>query len=76
VPSIPGLLETGFLDNISHLRLQALPQSLIIIGTGYIGCEFGHFLVSIYYLGAMPRVMSNRPPIPLHERLSGKPGPP
>jgi len=43
VPPIPGLLETGFLDNVSLLRLQALPASLIITGAGYIGCEFGHF---------------------------------
>ena len=34
VPAIPGLLEAGFLDNISLLQLERLPRSLIIIGGG------------------------------------------
>jgi len=43
VPPIPGLKETGFLDNISLLDLNAAPKSLIVLGGGYIGCEYGHF---------------------------------
>lgn len=47
VPPIPGLIEAGFLDNESLLRLQEPPKSLIIIGGGYIACEFGHFFSAI-----------------------------
>jgi dihydrolipoamide dehydrogenase len=43
VPPIPGLKEAGFLDNVSLLDLNAAPKSLIILGGGYIGCEYGHF---------------------------------
>jgi dihydrolipoamide dehydrogenase len=43
VPPIPGLKETGFIDNISLLDLNEAPKSLIVIGGGYIGCEYGHF---------------------------------
>ncbi len=47
VPPIPGLREAGFLDNESLLRRQEPPKSLIIIGGGYIACEFGHFFSAI-----------------------------
>ena len=43
IPPIPGLIETGYLDNVSLLQLPQSPKSLIVIGGGYIGCEFGHF---------------------------------
>ncbi|MDQ1261454.1 MAG: mycothione reductase [Euryarchaeota archaeon] len=66
VPPIPGLLETGFLDNVSLLRLQALPASLIIIGAGYIGCEFGHFFSAlgsmVTILGRSPQVLKGEDP--------------
>ncbi|MBN1234863.1 MAG: dihydrolipoyl dehydrogenase [Methanotrichaceae archaeon] len=66
VPLIPGLLETGFLDNVSLLRLQSLPQSLIIIGAGYIGCEFGHFFSAlgthVTIVGRGPLVLKGEDP--------------
>ena len=66
VPPIPGLLEAGFLDNVSLLRLQAPPQSLIIIGAGYIGCEFGHFFsamgTKVTILGRGPLVLKGEDP--------------
>jgi dihydrolipoamide dehydrogenase len=66
VPPIPGLMETGFLDNVSLLQLKALPQSLIIIGAGYIGCEFGHFFSAmgskVTILGRSPRVLKGEDP--------------
>lgn len=43
VPPIPGLKEAGFIDNVSLLDLNEAPKSLIVIGGGYIGCEYGHF---------------------------------
>jgi len=41
VPAIPGLAEVPFLDNQRLMELQELPRHLLIIGGGYIGCEFG-----------------------------------
>ncbi len=66
VPSIPGLEESGYLDNVSLLDLEAPPQSLIIIGAGYIGCEYGHFFSAIgtdvTMLGRSPMVLSGEDP--------------
>jgi len=41
VPSIPGLDRAGHLDNMSVMNLSALPRELLVMGGGYIGCEFG-----------------------------------
>jgi dihydrolipoamide dehydrogenase len=66
VPPIPGLEETGFLDNVSLLKLGAAPKSLIIIGAGYIGCEFGHFFsamgTDVTLLGRSPQVLKGEDP--------------
>jgi pyruvate/2-oxoglutarate dehydrogenase complex dihydrolipoamide dehydrogenase (E3) component len=40
VPPVDGLEEAGFLDNISILELDTLPEHLLIIGGGYIGLEY------------------------------------
>jgi len=43
IPGINGLDKTGFLTNKSVLQLSRKPESLIIIGGGYIAAEYGHF---------------------------------
>jgi mycothione reductase len=43
VPPIPGLDGVDFITNEGALELSELPESLIIIGGGYIAVEFGHF---------------------------------
>lgn len=43
VPPVEGLEETGFLTNESVLDLTQKPESLIIIGGGYIAAEYAHF---------------------------------
>lgn len=40
VPDIPGLDETGYLTNITALKLAHLPGSIAILGGGPIGIEF------------------------------------
>jgi dihydrolipoamide dehydrogenase len=60
VPNIPGLKETGYLDNISVLDLKKLPKSLIIIGGGYIACEYGHFFSA---LGTQVTILERNPRI-------------
>lgn len=39
VPEIPGLAESGFLTNESLFSITELPQRLVILGGGPIGCE-------------------------------------
>ena len=40
-PKIDGLDAVPFLDNISIMELDMLPDHLLILGGGYIGLEFG-----------------------------------
>lgn len=61
VPPIPGLEETGYVDNASLLDLAALPASLAIVGAGYIGCEYGHFFSA---MGSQVTLVG-RPPVVL-----------
>jgi pyruvate/2-oxoglutarate dehydrogenase complex dihydrolipoamide dehydrogenase (E3) component len=42
-PVFPGLLETGYIESDQALELEAPPQSLIVLGGGYVGCELGQF---------------------------------
>lgn len=41
VPEIPGLIETGYLDNQTVWDLQERPESLAILGAGPVGLELG-----------------------------------
>jgi pyruvate/2-oxoglutarate dehydrogenase complex dihydrolipoamide dehydrogenase (E3) component len=41
VPRLPGLEAAPFLTNATLLGLRELPSHLLILGGGYIGCEFG-----------------------------------
>src|ERR1043166_1349241 len=38
-PSIPGLVEAGFLTNENVFDLTELPRRLLVIGGGTLGCE-------------------------------------
>ena len=66
VPPIPGLEEAGFLDNSSLLQIERLPASLVIIGGGYIGCEFGHFFsamgADVVMIGRGPQLLKGEDP--------------
>ncbi|MDM7935044.1 MAG: dihydrolipoyl dehydrogenase [Methanothrix sp.] len=65
-PPIRGLEEAGYLDNISLLDLKEPPESLIVIGGGYIGCEYGHFFSAIgtdvTIIGRAGRILSDEDP--------------
>src|SRR5712664_99833 len=41
VPPIPGLDSVPWLDNKRVMELRELPEHLLVLGGGYIGCEFG-----------------------------------
>lgn len=63
IPPIPGLREAGFLDNVSAFALDRLPESLAILGGGYIACEFGHlfsaFGTQVTIIGRNPRLLKS-----------------
>lgn len=39
IPSIPGIESVPYLTSTTALELEALPQSMLVIGGGYIGAE-------------------------------------
>ena len=39
IPNIPGLQDVDYLTNETIFNLKALPESLLVIGGGSIGCE-------------------------------------
>jgi mycothione reductase len=47
IPPIKGLDSMDFLTNESALQLKEKPESLIIIGGGYIAVEYGHFFAAM-----------------------------
>ncbi|MBT5953986.1 dihydrolipoyl dehydrogenase [bacterium] len=47
LPSIPGLEGTPYWTYKEALRPTAQPESLIVLGGGYIGSELGHFYGSV-----------------------------
>ena len=47
VPPVKGLDTVDYLTNESVLELKDKPESLIIIGGGYIAVEFGHFFAAM-----------------------------
>lgn len=47
VPPIPGLEDVGYWTNQSILELDCQPERLVILGGGYIGCEFAHFFSAL-----------------------------
>jgi dihydrolipoamide dehydrogenase len=47
VPPIKGIDEVDFLTNENALELKKSPESLIIIGGGYIAVELGHFFAAM-----------------------------
>lgn len=43
IPRIEGLEDAGYLTNESVLELESPPESMIMIGGGYIAVEYAHF---------------------------------
>ncbi len=66
VPAIPGLKEVGYLTSDTVLGLRALPESLAVIGGGYIAAEYGHFFAAmgsqVTILGRNPRFLPREEP--------------
>jgi mercuric reductase len=41
VPPIEGIADVGWIDHVSALELTELPESLLVVGAGAVGLEFG-----------------------------------
>jgi pyruvate/2-oxoglutarate dehydrogenase complex dihydrolipoamide dehydrogenase (E3) component len=63
VPEIPGLLESGYLTNESLFSLAELPQRLVVLGGGPIGCEmaqcFARFGSKVTLLDSGSQLLAN-----------------
>ncbi|MFX1466020.1 MAG: dihydrolipoyl dehydrogenase [Promethearchaeota archaeon] len=47
IPPIEGLDNVDYLTSATLLEIEELPKSTIIVGGGYIACEYAHFLSSM-----------------------------
>ena len=47
IPSIKGIENVNYLTSDTTLELKTAPMSILIVGGGYIGMEYGHFFSSI-----------------------------
>jgi mercuric reductase len=58
---IPGLADVGYLDNVTAMALERLPESLIVVGASAVGLElaqlFARLGVKVTVLEALPRVV-------------------
>ncbi|NLI73836.1 MAG: dihydrolipoyl dehydrogenase [Euryarchaeota archaeon] len=66
IPPITGLEDVDYQTSETIFNIETLPKSLIIIGGGYKGCEFGHFFSAfgsdVTILQRNPRLLSNEEP--------------
>jgi mycothione reductase len=66
IPAIRGLEETGYLTSDTLLKLTRLPESIAIIGGGYIGAEYSHFFSAmgskVTLIGRNPQILPDEEP--------------
>jgi mycothione reductase len=66
VPPIQGLDEVGYLTSATVFDLEAPPESLLIVGGGYIAAEFAHFFsavgTAVTIVGRNPRLVPEEEP--------------
>ena len=63
VPPIDGLAEVGWIDHVSALELTEVPGSLLVVGAGPVGLEFGQifsrFGSKVTLVDALERISPN-----------------
>ena len=47
IPPIRGLDSVSYLTNETVLQLKKRPGSMVIVGGGYVGCEYAHFFAAM-----------------------------
>ncbi|MDA4128225.1 MAG: dihydrolipoyl dehydrogenase [Thaumarchaeota archaeon] len=66
IPPVKGLEEVGYLTSDTAFQLTELPESIAIIGGGYIAAEFGFFFASmgsnVTIVGRNPRFVPEEEP--------------
>jgi len=66
VPPIENLEQVGYHTSDTILRIDKLPDSLAIIGGGYIAAEYGHFFSAmgsdVTIIGRNPRILPQEEP--------------
>jgi pyruvate/2-oxoglutarate dehydrogenase complex dihydrolipoamide dehydrogenase (E3) component len=66
IPPLPGLDTVAWLDNARVMELKAIPQHLIVLGGGYIGCElaqcFRRFGAEVTVIDLLPRLLGVEDP--------------
>lgn len=60
VPSIPGIDEVEWLDHVSALELEEVPESLLVVGAGPVGLEFAQIFARF---GSRVTVVNHGPQI-------------
>lgn len=66
VPSVPGLDKVKYHTYKTVFGIEEQPRSVVILGGGYIGCEFAHFFSAIgtgvALVGRNKRLLPNEEP--------------
>jgi mycothione reductase len=66
IPKIDGLSRTRYLTSDTILNVNRLPESVVMIGGGYIAAEYGHFLSAmgskVTIIGRNPRFIPEEEP--------------
>jgi mycothione reductase len=64
IPPVKGLDEVNYLTNESLLGLKKSPESIVIMGGGYVGVEYAHFFEA---MGSKVTVVEKSPALVIHE---------
>ena len=66
IPPIQGLEEIGYLTSDTVLKMNRLPESIAIVGGGYIAAEYGHFFSAmgskVTVIGRNPQFLKQEEP--------------
>jgi mycothione reductase len=66
IPPITGLEDVGYLTSDTILQLTVLPQSIAIVGGGYVAAEYGHFFSAmgsnVTIIGRNPQFLKEEEP--------------
>jgi dihydrolipoamide dehydrogenase len=66
IPPIKGLEKTGYLTSDTILHISKLPETVVIVGAGYVAAEYGHFLsamgAKVTIIGDMPQFIPSEEP--------------
>ncbi|MDH5462246.1 MAG: dihydrolipoyl dehydrogenase, partial [Candidatus Bathyarchaeota archaeon] len=66
IPPIKGLEKVGYLTSDTVLKMNRLPESIAIVGGGYIAAEYGHFFSAmgskVTIIGRNPQFLKQEEP--------------